>query len=219
MQASGNECAKYNLHHLCLCAYGFHSTFFYKVSFVSYILPCKIIKGTMSTGEYLQNVCCFSPALLCRGLFLFAICSGWAMVVATSAALSLSPSGSLHLCAICEFSFYQKPRECWIATLMEKQDWLCYSCVSPGEALAGVLVCTSGLTPAWRGVKNSPTQLLYTAPWGVWQSWLFPPTDVCSPETNSISNKMSSSTLAAKVGSKILCLDGFKHSFVLLVGL
>lgn len=177
MQASGNEHAKYNLHQLCLCAYGFHNTFFYKVSFVSYIL--------------LQYVCCFSPALLCRDLFLFAICSGCAVVVATSAALSLSPFGSLHLCAICEFSFYQKPRECWIVALMEKQDWLCYSCVSPGEALAGVLACTSGLTPAWRGVKNSPTQLLYTAPWGVWQSRLFPPTDVGSPETNGISNLSS----------------------------
>lgn len=35
-----------------LSAYGFHSTFFYKVSFVSYIVPCKRRKGTVSTGEY-----------------------------------------------------------------------------------------------------------------------------------------------------------------------
>lgn len=141
------------------------------------------------------------------------------MVVATSVALSLSLSSSLHLCAICEFSFYQRPRECWRAALMERQDWLCYSCVSPGEALAGVLAHTSGLTPAWRGVKNSPTQLLYTAPWGAWQSQFFPPTDVRSPETNGIGNKTSSPTLAAEVGRKILCLDGFKLSFVLLAGL
>lgn len=153
-------------------ACGFHSTFFYKTGFVSYILPCKRRKGTMSTGEYLQHACCFSPVLLCRGLFLFAICSGWAMVVATSADLSLSPSGSLHLCAICEFIFYRRPQECWRAALMERQDWLCYSRISPGEALAGVLACTSGLTPARRGVKNSPTQLLYAVPWGVWQSTL-----------------------------------------------
>lgn len=153
-------------------ACGFHSTFFYKMGFVSYILPCKRRKGTMSTGEYLQHACCFSPVLLCRGLFLFAICSGWAMVVATSADLSLSPSGSLHLCAICEFIFYWRPQECWRAALMERQDWLCYSRISPGEALAGVLACTSGLTPARRGVKNSPTQLLCAAPWGVWQSTL-----------------------------------------------
>lgn len=202
-----------------LSAYGFHSTFFYKVSFISYVVPCKRRKETMSTGEYLQYVCCFSSVLLCRGLFLFTICSGWAMVLATSATLSLSLSGSLHFCAISEFGFYQRPRECWRAALMERQDWLCYSRVSPGEALAGGLACTSGLTPVWKGVKNSPTQLLYTAPWGVWQSQLFPPTDACSPQTNGIGNKTSSPTLAAKVGSKILCLGGFKLYFVLLVGL
>lgn len=121
----------------------------------------------MNIGEYLQYTCCFSSVLLCRGLFLFAICSGWAMVVATSAALSLSPSGSLHLCAICEFSFYEATGVLESSSHGERQDWLCYSHISPGEALAGVLACTSGLTPAWRGVKKSHTQLLYTAPWSV----------------------------------------------------
>lgn len=60
----------------------------------------------------------------------------------------------------------------------------------------------------------------FVQPHGVCGSQLFPPTDVCSsPETNGISNKKCSPTLAAKVGSEILCLDGFKPSFVLFVGL
>lgn len=120
----------------------------------------------MNIGEYLQYTCCFSSVLLCRGLFLFAICSGWAMVVATSAALSLSPSGSLHLCAICEFSFYEATGVLESSSHGERQDWLCYSHISPGEALAGVLACTSGLTPAWRGVKNL-TLSCFTQPHGV----------------------------------------------------
>lgn len=60
----------------------------------------------------------------------------------------------------------------------------------------------------------------FTQPHGMCGSQLFPPTDVCSsPETNGISNKKCSPTLAAKVGSEILCLDGLKPSFVLFVGL
>lgn len=153
----------------------------HKMGFVFYIHSYKSRKGMMNTGSHLQHARCFFPSAVLQGSVLLC-CLLWVSHSCGNLSWpSLFPCWSLA--SLCHF-WIQFPAE---AALVERQNGLCYSCISPGEALAGVLACTFGFTPAQGGVKNSPTQLLYTAPWGVWQSRLFPPTDAFfSPEANVI---------------------------------
>lgn len=155
-------------------------------------------------------------------MFLFAICSGWAIVVATLAEPFPFPRWSLaSLCHLCIQLLAEAAGVLESGSRGEAGLAVLFPCLPRGASCRSLGPHFWVYSSPGRCQKFSHSATLH-CPMGCVTELTLPShryVFLSFPEINVISNKKSSPTLGAKVGNKILFSAEFKLSFPLLVDL